>query len=67
MVVITNSCFKRLIFLMRIKSIGGPIKSVGGPDATSPAGLYILKANNRNPGTRYEIYSKLTIKTLASL
>ena len=28
-----------------------------------PAGDYILKANNRNTGTRCEICSKLTIKT----
>ena len=28
-----------------------------------PAGNYIFKVNNRNTTTRYEIYSKLTIKT----
>ena len=27
-----------------------------------PAGIYLLKVNNRNTGTRCEIYSKLTIK-----
>ena len=31
--------------------------------AYSPAGIYLLKGNNRNAGARYEIYSKLTIKT----
>ena len=29
----------------------------------NPAGIYQLKVNNRNTGTRYEICSKLTIKT----
>ena len=28
-----------------------------------PAGIYMLKVNNRNTRTRYEICSKLTIKT----
>ena len=28
----------------------------------APAGIYMLKVNNRNTRTRYEIYSKLTIK-----
>ena len=28
-----------------------------------PAGIYLLKVNNRNTGTRCEICSKLTIKT----
>ena len=28
-----------------------------------PAGNYLLKVNNRNTRTRFEIYSKLTIKT----
>ena len=27
-----------------------------------PAGIYLLKVNNTNTRTRYEIYSKLTIK-----
>ena len=30
----------------------------------SPAGIYLLKVNNRNTRTRCEICSKLTIKTL---
>ena len=30
----------------------------------SPAGIYLLKGNNRNTRTRCEICSKLTIKTL---
>ena len=29
-----------------------------------PPGIYLLKVNNRNTRTRYEICSKLTIKTL---
>ena len=29
----------------------------------NPAGIYLLKVNNRNTRTRCEIYSKLTIKT----
>ena len=28
-----------------------------------PAGIYLLKVNNRNTRTRHEICSKLTIKT----
>ena len=28
-----------------------------------PAGIYLLKVNNKNTRTRYEICSKLTIKT----
>ena len=28
----------------------------------NPAGIYLLKVNNRKTGTRYEICSKLTIK-----
>ena len=28
-----------------------------------PAGIYMLKVNNRNTGARYEICSKLTINT----
>ena len=28
-----------------------------------PAGIYLVKVNNRNPSARCEIYSKLTIKT----
>ena len=31
---------------------------------SNPAGIYLLKANNRNTKTRFEICSKLTIKTL---
>ena len=30
---------------------------------TKPAGIYLLKVNNRNTRTRCEIRSKLTIKT----
>ena len=30
---------------------------------TYPAGIYLLKVNNRNTRTRCEICSKLTIKT----
>ena len=33
---------------------------------TYPAGIYLLKANNRNTRIRCEICSKLTIKTLTS-
>ena len=29
----------------------------------TPAGNYMFKVNNRNTGTRFEICSKLTIKT----
>ena len=29
----------------------------------SPAGIYLVKVNNRNTTTKCEIYSKLTIKT----
>ena len=29
----------------------------------NPAGIYLLKVNNRNTWTRYEIYSELTMKT----
>ena len=32
-------------------------------ESTNPAGIYLLKVNNRNTGTRCEICSKLTIKT----
>ena len=28
-----------------------------------PVGIYLLKINNRNARTRYEIYSRLTTKT----
>ena len=35
----------------------------GATLATVPAGIYLLKVNNRNNRTRYEICSKLTIKT----
>ena len=28
----------------------------------NPAGIYLLKVNNRNTRTRCEIYSKLTVK-----
>ena len=30
--------------------------------SSNPAGIYLLKVNNRNTRTRCEIYSKLTIK-----
>ena len=30
---------------------------------SNPAGIYLLKINNRNARTRCELYSKLTIKT----
>ena len=30
---------------------------------SNPAGIYLLKVNNKSTRTRYEIYSKLTIKT----
>ena len=29
----------------------------------NPVGIYMLKLNNRNTSTRFEIHSKLTIKT----
>ena len=32
-------------------------------DVLVSAGIYLLKVNNKNTRTRYEIYSKLTIKT----
>ena len=32
-------------------------------DCRNPAGIYLLKVNNRNTRTRCEICSKLTIKT----
>ena len=32
--------------------------------STIPAGIYLLKVNNRNTKTRFEICSELTIKTL---
>ena len=32
-------------------------------ESSNPVGIYILKVNNRNTRTRYEICSKLTIKT----
>ena len=32
-------------------------------DEKNPAGNYMFKVNNRNTRTRYEICSKLTIKT----
>ena len=32
----------------------------------NPAGIYLLKVNNINTRTRFEICSKLTIKILAS-
>ena len=32
-------------------------------DVLVSAGSYLLKVNNKNTRTRYEIYSKLTIKT----
>ena len=33
------------------------------PSGTVPAGIYLLKVNNRNTRTRCEICSKLTMKT----
>ena len=36
-------------------------------DISNPASNYLFKVNNRNTRTRCEIYSKLTIKTLAVL
>ena len=33
----------------------------------TPADIYLFKVNNRNTRTRGEIFSKLTVKTLASL
>ena len=30
---------------------------------TNPAGIYLLKVNNRNTSTRRKIYSKLTTET----
>ena len=33
------------------------------PDIASPADIYLLKVNNVNTMTIYEIYSELTIKT----
>ena len=35
----------------------------GHSQITSPAGIYLLKVNNRNTRTRCEICSKFTIKT----
>ena len=40
------------------------ILGVAIPKSLYPAGIYVLKVNNRNFRTRCEIYSKLTIKTL---
>ena len=34
---------------------------------TNPAGIYLLKLNNRNTRTRCEICSKLTVKTTVFL
>ena len=32
------------------------------PRGNTPVGNYMFKVNNKNTSTRYEIYSKLTIK-----
>ena len=37
--------------------------TVGYLMSRNPAGIYLLKVNNRNTRTRCEICSKLTIKT----
>ena len=34
-----------------------------GVKSTNPVSIYLLKVNNRNTRTRYEIRSELTIKT----
>ena len=39
------------------------MKSKRFQKTTDPAGNYMFKVNNRNTRTRYEICSKLTIKT----
>ena len=36
------------------------------PKSFCPVGIYLLKVNSTNTGTTCEIYSKLTIKTMAS-
>ena len=36
---------------------------ISGRIEVYPAGIYLLKVNNRNTRRRCEIYSKLTIKT----
>ena len=33
------------------------------PECSDPVGIYLLKVNKRSSRTRYEICSKLTIKT----
>ena len=52
----TNKIISRLNFLLKKKHF-----------FDAPAGIYLLKVNNRNTRTRCEICSKLTIKTLLTL
>ena len=42
---------------------GLPVSARGSYFEYSPADIYLLKVNKRNTRTRYEIYSKLAIKT----
>ena len=48
---------------VRIKRDGNRSVSTKRPIYYHPAGIYLLKVNNRNTRTRCEICSKLTIKT----
>ena len=55
---------ENLSWKTHIKYIKNKIsKNIGISFKASPAGIYLLKVNNRNTRTRCEICSKLTIKT----
>ena len=46
-----------------VKFVPAHLDVCSGICINNPAGIYLLKVNNRNTRTRCEICSKLTIKT----
>ena len=61
----TLECFSLTLDLFSLSGIPKPsilIKNIR-QIKDNPAGIYLLKVNDRNTGTRCEICSKLTIKT----
>ena len=61
--VVRDVCFWKLVDLDYFLVEGAKLYKLLGLQGYLPAGIYLLKINNRNTRTRCEICSKLTIKT----
>ena len=58
--LLKKSLIENFTLLYNVTTQKGVFRTLSSP---CPAGIYLLNVNNRNTRTRYEICSKLTIKT----